>query len=139
MSEENIEVKTTFTKEELESITKDIKDAEAKLKPESKSDINIEAIKNQIKAEALAEFKKQQEAEAAKVAEAAERQRQADALKTIDDLKAKVDEMSESKAVVDNKSPFSKEQSIDNMTPEQYREVDRASKEAAMSYFKNRS
>jgi len=140
MSEENNgEGKSTFTKEELESITKDIKDAESKLKPKIDNSVDIEAIKRQVKEEALAEIKKQQDEERAKAIAIAEKQQQNDALKTIDDLKAKVNEMSESKAVINNNSPFNNQQSLDSITPEKYLEIDRASKEAALKFFKGRN
>jgi len=137
------ESKVEFTQEELDAINKDIEDARKSLNPKKdESPKNSDDLRNSVKEEIMRELeeKKKQEEEQARIVkeqkEAEESKKQAE--EKINALKAKIDEMAESKAVVDVKSPFKKEdenvESIMN-DPEKLVAIDAASRD---EFFKQR-
>jgi len=138
------ETKITLTQEDLDAINKDIEDAKASLNPkkEEKTPTSADDLRDSIKQEILRELesKKKQEEEQSRIAreqkEAENAKRQAE--EKINALKARIDEMAESKAVVDVRSPFKKEdenvEAIMN-DPEKLAAIDAASRD---EFFKQR-
>jgi hypothetical protein len=138
------ETKITLTQEDLDAINKDIEDAKASLNPkkEEKTPTSADDLRDSIKQEILRELesKKKQEEEQSRIAreqkEAENAKRQAE--EKINALKARIDEMAESKAVVDVRSPFKKEdenvEAIMN-DPEKLAAIDAASRD---EFFKKR-
>lgn len=111
----------TFTQEDLESINKDIADAQKTLKgdepvkEETKEPVDTSSLREEIKAQIMAELKADADkkaAEAQKLTAEQEAVKQKQQLEQqLESLKSKIDEMSESKGVVKVKSPFTGDES----------------------------
>ena len=137
--------KFELTQEDLDNINKDIEEAKKSLagdKPEETKPLDAEALKKQILEELLAKQQQEKE-EAAKAEEKAALERELALQKQrseeeLNALKAKIDAMAESKAVVDVKSPFQKEDdSVEKIMEDKdrLRSIDEASRQ---EFFKQR-
>lgn len=135
----------SFSQEDIDQINRDIEETKKALvgdKPKEEPKTDTQSLKDEIKAQILAEMRAEEEkkrAEAAKVSQEQEvlRQKQ-EAEKRLADLQAQVDKLTESKAVVNVKSPFTgDEKDLDALINdrEKMQAVDNASRE---EFFKQR-
>ena len=133
MSEE----KSTFTKEELEQIDKDLNTAREKLvSKETQSE--IEKAKTQAKEEAKKEFELQRkledlEREKKELEERVLKSEESSSAE-LDKFKKRLDELTDSKATIAEQNPFRQNQqkSPENMTDEEISEIER---ESGIAFF----
>lgn len=146
MTDETKKDGITITQEDIDSINADIASAKKELgvvEPvEQKEAPSTDSLKEEIKAQIMAEMKAEAEAKAKEQKQAnlqseLERQKQL-AEEKLSALQAKVDDLTESKAVVNVKSPFlGEEKNFEALVndKEKIKAIDDASREA---FFKER-